>query len=468
MPDQRGLLDLRTDLHPWRVDQRDDGDVERVAQLQEARGLVRSVAVDGAGKVAGVVRDDPHRAALDPSEGGDHAQAEVAAQFQHTADVEQAVDHCVHVVPPLAVLWDHVAQFALIGALPIVGRTLEVAEVLLGRCHCGGFIRYDDVDHAVGALHLDRADVVRVEDAESAALDHRRAPHADVAVLRGDDHVAAAEHGRIAGEAVAGVDAHEGHQPAELGEVHECEAVEPADSHHVGIARPASAAFGEEHHRQTQRLGQLEQTVLLAMVLPALGASEHRVVVGDRHDRLAVDRAQPADHPVGRRPCDEVVEGPPAALRGDDHRAVLHERAGVDQVGHVLAGCATRHRATLRHRLRPGRVEADIVPRDDFGKIGPDERRVLGSGLLRSGNGDRTGRHSGDNGVFRHGGADVDDQRVDRPVGRRLDRVMHLHRLDHHQLLALADLLADSHVDDDDRALHRRCDVDPFPHARRR
>lgn len=134
------------------------------------------------------------------------------------------------------------------------------------------------------ALHVDGADVVRVEHAEAAAFDHRRATHSDVAVGGGDDHVAATEDGGVAGKAVAGVDAHDGHQATELGEVHERQAVEAADAHHVGVARAPAAAFGEEHHRQPQRLGQLEEAVLLAMVLPALGAGQHGVVVRHRDD----------------------------------------------------------------------------------------------------------------------------------------------------------------------------------------
>ena len=52
-----------------------------------------------------------------------------------------------------------------------------------------------------------------------------------------------------------------------------------ADADGIGVARPAAAALGEEHDRQPQRLGELEQPVLLAVVLRALRAGEHGVVV---------------------------------------------------------------------------------------------------------------------------------------------------------------------------------------------
>ena len=52
-------------------------------------------------------------------------------------------------------------------------------------------------------LDVDRADLVGREHAEPAALDHRRAAHADVRVLGGDDDVAGAEQRGVAGEAAA-------------------------------------------------------------------------------------------------------------------------------------------------------------------------------------------------------------------------------------------------------------------------
>ena len=66
--DQRGLLDLRPDHHAGRVAQEQDRDVEGVAELQEARGLVRAVRVDGAGEMRRIVGDDAERLALDAAE----------------------------------------------------------------------------------------------------------------------------------------------------------------------------------------------------------------------------------------------------------------------------------------------------------------------------------------------------------------------------------------------------------------
>jgi hypothetical protein len=164
--------------------------------------LSAPVAVDRAGEVVGVVGEHADRAALDASERGDHAEPEVAAQLEHRALVEHRVDDRAHVVAALAVLGDRTAQAPLVGRDPGVpgpgstrGTAWRRARLRPRRAH--------DVDHAVGALHVDRADLGGLEHAEPAAFDHRRAAHADVRVLGGDHDVAAAEDRRVAGEAVA-------------------------------------------------------------------------------------------------------------------------------------------------------------------------------------------------------------------------------------------------------------------------
>ena len=153
-----------------------------------------------------------------------------------------------------------------------------------------GLVLDRDVDGAVGHLHAHRPDFLGREDAEIAALDHRRPAHADRRVLGGDHHVAAAEERRVAGEAAAGVDADQrrhARQPAEDMEGH---GVEAGDRLHVDIARPPAAAFGEEHQRDALLLDDLEQPVLLVMVGLALGAGQHRVVVVRDGDAALVRR----------------------------------------------------------------------------------------------------------------------------------------------------------------------------------
>ena len=85
---------------------------------------------------------------------------------------------------------------------------------------------------------------------------------------------------------------------------------------------------------------------------------------------MAVDGADAADEPVGRRALDQLLERAAAALRGDDERRVLDEAAVVDEVGDVLARGALPGRAPARDRVGPAVVEPDVVALDDLGEIG--------------------------------------------------------------------------------------------------
>src|SRR5690606_25495326 len=156
---------------------------------------------------------------------------------------------------------------------------LEVRQVPAGERRRVRFVDGDQIDHAVATLDVDRADVGRRVHAETAALDHRRPRHADVRVLGGDHHVAAAEDRGVAGEAVAGVDPNQGDGAGEPGEQDEGQAVETGHPARVGVARSTAAALGEEHDRQAQPGGELGQASLLAEVADDLAAGQHGGVV---------------------------------------------------------------------------------------------------------------------------------------------------------------------------------------------
>ena len=133
-----------------------------------------------------------------------------------------------------------------------------------------------------------------------------------------------------------------------------------------------------------------------------------------------------------------------AALGGDDHRPVLDERAVVDEVGDVLARGAPADLAPPLDRVGASRVEADLVAGDDLGEVGADVRRILHRVDGQLGHAAPSPRlHAGDDGALHHRGADLRRARPPTiPSDGGLDRVVHLHRLDEHQLLALAHLLA--------------------------
>ena len=160
------------------------------------------------------------------------------------------------------------------------GRALEVGEQAFRHGHGFGLVGDDDVDHTVGLLHADRADLVGVDVAEPAAGDHRRPAHPEGGVLGGDDQIRAARDHGVAREAAALDDRDARHQTRQRGPELERAGVECGDRGIVGVARSSPAALGEEHGRQAHAFDQLEEAVLLAVAERALGACEHRVVVG--------------------------------------------------------------------------------------------------------------------------------------------------------------------------------------------
>src|SRR5207248_691738 len=120
---------------------------------------------------------------------------------------------------------------------------LEVRQVLLGGGDRLRLVGHRNVHDAVDGLHGHGADLVGLVNAEAAALDHRRATHANVRVGGGDDDVAAAEDGGVAGEAVPGVHADERHEPAQATKEGERHAIETGHAGAVRVAGPPASAL---------------------------------------------------------------------------------------------------------------------------------------------------------------------------------------------------------------------------------
>ena len=172
----------------------------------------------------------------------------------------------------------------------------------------------DQADHAVAALHADRPDRLGRIHAQPAALDHRRSAHPDVGVRCCDDHVAHPGQRGVAGEAPARDDRYQRHLPAQSRQHPEGRDVQSGGAADVGVARPAPAALGEQHHRQPLSRGEVEHAVGLGVVAHALRAGQHGVVVG-HHDGLRrgpaepvrADGGQAGDQAVGRGVDDQVL-----------------------------------------------------------------------------------------------------------------------------------------------------------------
>ena len=108
----------------------------------------------------------------------------------------------------------------------------------------------------------------------------------------------------------------------------------------------------------------------------ALGAGEHRVVVGEHRaggrlpaEQLAVDARRAGDQAVGGGARDQVVELAPAPLGGDREAAVLDEGAGIDEVGDVLAGGPAAGGVAALHGLGTRPVLGQRPALEDLGQI---------------------------------------------------------------------------------------------------
>src|ERR1035437_5093500 len=86
------------------------------------------------------------------------------------------------------------------------GAGAKISEIALGHLGRGVIVGHSEVHNSVSLLHVDRADIAGGVDTEPAALDHRRAAHADTGILGRDHHVTAPQQRRVAGKAVSGGD----------------------------------------------------------------------------------------------------------------------------------------------------------------------------------------------------------------------------------------------------------------------
>ena len=285
-----GLLRLRPDHEARRVAERDDRQAERVAQLHEARRLVGAGPVDRARQVHRVVGDQPERwpsmrisAVIMPgaNSGRSSSTQPVSAS---------ALDHLADVVDAQPVLRDEVAQHPSGPRRShCATRPWKYDRYFFAAVDGFALVGDRDVDDAVGHLHRHRADLVGRVDAEPAAFDHRRAAHADVRVRRRDDHVAAAEQRRVAGEAASRIDADARHQCRRAWRIAGTSAYR-ARRRRGNRCRPA----GRRRLRRSTMIGKL----------PFLRDLEQAILLADGSSRPACRRARCSRRPSRRSaPC---------------------------------------------------------------------------------------------------------------------------------------------------------------------
>ena len=391
--DRRGLLRLRPDHEARRVAQRDDRHAERVAQLKEARRLVRTFRVNCARQVAAIIGNHAHGTAVQPRQPGDHPLRPATAQLDEGTSVEQPVDRAADVEHAQPILWHHVPQQPLVRRIsarhpPLEKRQQPPREI--GRLR---LILCQHVDRTAVPMHLDRPDFLGRIDAEPTALDHCRATDADMRVARGDRDVAAAEQHGIARKGIAGRDPDPRRNTGQRGKAAERRHVEPRRADRIDVPRPSPAALGIEDDRQLQLARNTEQPIGLAVVHMALRARQHGIVIGEAKALggflamiRGIHRADPADQAVGGGVAHQIVEGPAPSLRRDRQRAIFDEAARIEQVVDILARRALVGAPPPLHGCRPVLVEAQRMACAHLGKIVAYqvqvERRSVGRDIL--------------------------------------------------------------------------------------
>ena len=269
--------------------------------------------------------------------------------MQQAAFVGHALHGGVGVVHAQAVFGHHMAQRFGGRGLPFGLCALKARQVMPCRRHRLRFVVHQDVDHAIAVLHGARANLLGLEHAQAAAFDHGWATHADVAVSGCDDHVAAAQQGRIARKAAPCHHAHHRHTAVEPGKRGESGQIQARDDGDIDITRSAAAAFGEQHHRQLVLQSDTQHAVGLLVVAHALCARQNREVVGHDDHALAMDAADAGDHAVGGRVAHQVVGAAAAALRGHGQGAVFDKRALITKISDVFASRAQPQGVAFGH-----------------------------------------------------------------------------------------------------------------------
>jgi hypothetical protein len=84
---------------------------------------------------------------------------------------------------------------------------------------------------------------------------------------------------------------------------------------------------------------------------------------------VAVDPRGPGEQAVAGRVGDQVVDLAASSLRGDREAPVLHPRAGVDEVGDVLACGPPAAVVPLADRLGPRLVLGQSPPAQQLGEV---------------------------------------------------------------------------------------------------
>ncbi|CAM5586372.1 hypothetical protein SVIOM342S_06126 [Streptomyces violaceorubidus] len=310
MADDAAVLLVDAGQEAGYVQKGDDRDVEGVAHLDEARGLLRCLDVQYAGQALRLVGDDADDLAVQTGQGADDVAGPALVDLQVLAVVDEFLDDLGHVVGAVAVRRDQVEQdvaAAVCGVRGLgAGRVLPVVlrqqgEEVADLGEAGLLVVVGEVAHA-GRLgvHVGAAQAVLGDLLAGDRLDHVRARDEH---LRGvADHEDEVGEGGAVGRAARARAEHHADlrdDAGRLGVALEDAAVtgERADA----LLDAGAGAVVQRHQRGTGRDGHVHDLVDLRRVRLAQRTAEDPEVVGVDEDRAALDRAPAGDDTVGVR-----------------------------------------------------------------------------------------------------------------------------------------------------------------------
>ena len=110
----------------WYIDERDDRNVERVAETNEAGTLAAGVNVEHTGIYRWLVGHDTYALTVEAGEADDDVACELWLYLEELAIVNNASNHLVHVVSLVAVVRDDLVESVL--------KTVDRVVALLAWC----------------------------------------------------------------------------------------------------------------------------------------------------------------------------------------------------------------------------------------------------------------------------------------------------------------------------------------------
>ena len=340
------LTDARQEAR--NIDEVDERDVERIAEADEACGLVGSVDVEAARHDVRLVRDDADGAAVEARETGDDVRREMLMHFVELAVVDDAADDVLHVVRCIRIVRNDRVQ-GLIHARRVVAR-LDDRRVVHVVARQEGEQVADLLDAVVLILRREMRDardrVVRHGAAQGFRRDFFRRDRLDDGRSRDEhlarvlDHVDEVRDGRAVDSAARA----RSHDDGDLRHDARSRRVAVEDARIArkrvnGFLDACAARVVDADARSAHLHREIHDLPDLVRVLLAQGTALDREVLRESVDKAAVNRAVARDDALAR----QIL-----LVLSEVRAAMLHEHVKLDEgvlIKELLDALASRHLA---------------------------------------------------------------------------------------------------------------------------